>query len=79
MAEQKDDGGLPQVWPFTLAAFIIVVGLVWFQLGFAVHDMGRSLWAHYGVFWGCLLVGLILIIAGGIWNTVQGRRRRMAH
>jgi hypothetical protein len=79
MAEQKDDEGLPQVWPFTLGALLIVFGLVWFQLGFAVHDMGRSLWGHYSVFWALLIVGVVIIIAGGIWNTVQGRRRRMAH
>ncbi|MBL6634473.1 MAG: hypothetical protein ISP32_08855 [Thermoleophilia bacterium] len=76
--DEKDDSGLPAVWPFTLAAFLIIVGLVWFQLGFAFEDVGRVLWAHYGVFWGCLFVGLVLIIGGGIWNTVQGRRRRAA-
>lgn len=76
--DEQDDSGLPAVWPFTLAGFIIIVGLVWFQLGFAFEDVGRSLWQHYGVFWLCLLVGIILIIGGGIWNTVQGRRRRAA-
>ncbi|MBU6363001.1 MAG: hypothetical protein KGQ95_02155 [Acidobacteria bacterium] len=79
MAEQQDDEGLPKVWPFTLAGLLIVIALVWFQLGFAVHDMGRELWAHYTLFWALLLIALVLIIAGGIWNTVQGRRRRMAH
>ena len=79
MAEHKDDEGLPQVWPFTLAGLFIVIGLVWFQVGFAVHDAGDELWGHYSVFWACLLVALVLIIGGGIWNTVQGRRRRMAH
>lgn len=79
MAEHKDDEGLPQVWPFTLAGVFIIVALVWFQLGFAFEDMGSALWGHYSVFWACLLVALVLIIGGGIWNTVQGRRRRMAH
>jgi hypothetical protein len=79
MAEHKDDEGLPQVWPFTLGALLIVFGLIWFQLGFAVHDMGRELWGHYSVFWALLFIGVVLIIAGGIWNTIQGRRRRMAH
>jgi hypothetical protein len=76
--DEKDDKGIPHVWPFTLAGLLIVVGLVWFQLGFAFEDVGRSLWQHYGVFWACLFVGLVLIIGGGIWNTLQGRRRRAA-
>ena len=79
MAEQKDDEGLPQVWPFTLAGLLIVLGLVWFQLGFAAHDAGHELPGHYSVFWSLLIIGVVLIIAGGIWNTIQGRRRRMAH
>ena len=76
MADQQDNSGLPAVWPFTLAGFLIVVGLVWFQIGFAVHDAGKELWAHYPLFWACLLVALVLIIGGGIWNTVQGNKRR---
>lgn len=76
--DDKDESGLPIVWPFTLAGFLIVVGLVWFQIGFAFEDVGRDLWQHYGVFWFCLLVGLILIIGGGIYNTVHNRRRRAA-
>lgn len=76
--DDMDDSGLPVVWPFTLGALLIVVGLVWFQLGFAFEDVGRVLWQHYGVFWFGIVVGLALIIGGGIWNTVQGRRRRAA-
>ncbi len=76
--DETDDAGLPVVWPFTLAGLLIAAGLIWFQIGFAIDDVGRTLWQHYGVFWACLLVGVILIIAGGTWNTVQGRRRRAA-
>ena len=76
--DEKDESGLPVVWPFTLGALFIVAGLIWFQIGFAFEDVGRDLWQHYGVFWFGLVVGIILIIGGGIWNTVQGRRRRAA-
>jgi hypothetical protein len=76
--DDKDESGLPIVWPFTLGAFLIIVGLVWFQLGFAFEDVGRVLWQHYGVFWAGLFAGVVLIIAGGIYNTVHNRRRRAA-
>jgi hypothetical protein len=75
MAHEKNDDDLPQVWPFTLAGLLIVVAIIWFCLGFAVHDAGQTLWAHYTVFWVCLLIALVLIIGGGIWNTLQSRRR----
>jgi hypothetical protein len=77
--DDRDDEGIPQVWPFTLAGVFIIAGLVWFQLGFAFEDVGRELWSHYGVFWFCLLVAAILIIGGGIWNTLRSRRRAAAH
>jgi hypothetical protein len=77
--DEKDGEGIPQVWPFTLAGVFIVVGLIWFQLGFAFEDVKRELWQHYGVFWLCLLIGVILIIGGGIWNTLRSRRRAAAH
>jgi hypothetical protein len=48
---------------------------VWFCLGFAVHDAGKSLWGHYSVWWACVLVALALVIGGGIWNTLRSRRR----
>ena len=78
MAHEKNDDDLPQVWPFTLAGLLIVVAIIWFCLGFAVHDAGQELWVHYTVWWVCLLAALVLIIGGGIWNTLQSRRRAAA-
>lgn len=77
--DENDDDGIPRVWPFSLAGVIIIVGLIWFQLGFAFEDMQRDLWQHYGVFWACILLAVILIIGGGIWNTLRSRRRAAAH
>ncbi|MSO44867.1 MAG: hypothetical protein EXQ74_06155 [Thermoleophilia bacterium] len=79
MAHTTNDRGLPQVWPFTLGGLFIVIGLIWFQIGFAVHDSGKELWGHYGVFWAGLLVGVVLIVVGGVYNTVSSRRRSAAH
>ena len=76
--EEKDESGLPIVWPFTLAGFLFIVGLVWFQIGFAFTDVGHELWQHYGVFWFCIVVGILLIVGGGIYNTLHNRRRRAA-
>lgn len=78
MAHATDDDDLPKVWPFTLAGLFIVIALIWFQIGFAVHDAGQELWAHYQIFWLGLLLALILIIAGGIVNTRRSRRRAAA-
>lgn len=75
MGHATDDDDLPQAWPFTLAGVFLTLGIVWFCLGFAVHDAGKSLWGHYSVWWACVLVALALVIGGGIWNTLRSRRR----
>ena len=79
MAHAKNDDDLPQVWPFTLAGLLITVAIIWFCLGFAVHDAGKELWAHYTVWWVCLFLALALIIGGGIWNTLRSRRAAAQH
>lgn len=78
MASEKDNGGLPQVWPFTLAGLFVLVGIVWFLLGFAVHDVGKDLPAHYSVWWVCVVAAVVLVIGGGLYNTVWSHRRNAA-
>ncbi len=78
MAHAMDDDDLPQVWPFTLAGVFIVVAIIWFFLGFAVHDAGSTLPGQYAVWWIGLLVAAALIVGGGIWNTLRSRRRTAA-
>lgn len=75
MAHAMDDDDLPQVWPFSLAGVFIVVAIIWFCMGFALHDAGSALPGHYAVWWACLLVAAVLIVGGGIWNTLRSRRR----
>ncbi len=75
MAHAMDDDDLPQVWPFSLAGVFIVVAIIWFLLGFAFHDAGAKLPGQYVVWWICLLIAAVLIVGGGIWNTLRSRRR----
>lgn len=78
MAADKDDGDLPKVWPFTLAGVFVLVGIVWFLLGFAVHDVGKTLPVHYTVWWASIVIAVVLVIGGGIYNTLWSHRRNAA-
>lgn len=77
MASHHDDEkDLPHVWPFTLAATLILVALCWFCAGFALHDVGAELAGHYEVFFACLGVAGALIVGGATVNITQEQRRR---
>lgn len=84
MAADKDDGDLPKVWPFTLAGLSVMVGIVWFLLGLAVHDVGKypsehvHLPGHDSGPWVFIVVAVVLVIGGGIYNTVWSHRRNAA-
>lgn len=77
-------------WPFTAAGLAVTVGLVYFCLGFAIHDRKPidesievegpiKLAGHYTVFWVSLLVAAALIVGGIIVNQGRARRRATAH
>ncbi|MBI2683815.1 MAG: hypothetical protein HYX33_00235 [Actinobacteria bacterium] len=80
MAAHSDDSDLPVTWPFTFAALLTIVSMAWFTLGLAYRDStvtkelpeGKHLFARYELFWGLLVVALVLVIGGAIFN---GRRR----
>lgn len=84
MASEKDNGDLPQVWPFTLAGLFVMAGIVWFLLGLSVHDVGKYPSKHVHLFghdsgpWVCIAVAVVLVIGGGIYNTLWSHRRNAA-
>lgn len=67
---------VPATWPFRAAGTLLIVALSWFCLGFALEDIGEELHGHMPVFWLLLLVGLLFVIGGTIYNTAKERRRQ---
>ncbi|MGD9694659.1 MAG: hypothetical protein AB7V42_03245 [Thermoleophilia bacterium] len=76
---QHGDGGpsdLPATWPFRLAGTIFIIAMVWFCLGFAIHDLGNTLDGHMGVFKWLMIVAAVLVVGGTIFNIDRERRRK---
>lgn len=73
MAHQNDGDGLPATWPFRAAATLLIAALVWFCLGAGLHDVGEELPAYMPIFYYTLLVGLLLVIGGAIFNLTRRR------
>lgn len=76
-------------WPFTFAGLLVLVGLVYFCLGFAIHDRKPvdekqvvegpiELAGHYTVFWVTILAAIIIGIAGYVINYNRAKRRQAA-
>lgn len=77
MASHTNDDDLPMTWPFTLAGLCLLLALTWFCLGFAYHDSAnlvgpggekpdpeKTLPAHFQLFWGLLIAGVLFCLAG---------------
>lgn len=71
-----DDDVYPATWPFRIAGTIVVAALSWFCMGFALEDAGKHLPAFFPIFWTGLLVALVLIAGGGLFNLRRERARR---
>lgn len=68
--------GLPATWPFRVAGTLFIAAFAWFCFGFAVEDMGDELQNHKPVFWLLLLVGVLFVVGGAIYNLGQSRARK---
>jgi drug/metabolite transporter (DMT)-like permease len=75
MAHHDDDEKLPSTWPFRAAGVMLIAAILWFVLGMGLHDVGEELPNLVPIFWGILLVGLVFLIAGAIYNTALERGR----
>ena len=84
---EKND--LSVSWPFTLGALFVTAALVWFCLGFALHDRKSidenikvegptSLPKHLPIFWYLLLAAAVLIVGGAIFNVMRRQKRLVA-
>jgi len=49
--------------------------IIWFCMGFAVEDAGEHLAGHFEIFQLGLLISLLLVVGGGIYNHVRDRDR----
>jgi len=84
--EKKD---LSVSWPFTFGALLITLALVWFCLGFALHDRKpidekakisgpTELPHHMPIFWYTLLAAFLFIVGGAIFNVMRRQQRLVA-
>ncbi len=73
-------------WPFTFAALVAVFSLVWFCLGFAIHDRKPiddsyevsgpvELKWHYEIFQYGLYAALLICIGGYVFNHLRAKKR----
>lgn len=77
MASSHDDErGLPATWPFTFAGLLLLLGLSWFCLGFAMEDLGEELAGHYPAFFTLVGTAVALILGGTVVNLTREHRRR---
>lgn len=76
MAQQSKYEGLPATWPFRVAGTVLIVAFSWFCFGFAVEDIGDELHNHLPVFWSLVLISLLFIVGGAVYNLGQSRSRR---
>jgi hypothetical protein len=78
LAAHQDTDDLPITWPFRIAGTLTMVALAYFCLGFAAEDSGHHLWQHLNVFVWLILISLVLVIIGAVFNTTRGRQRSRA-
>lgn len=76
MAHNSKYEGLPATWPFRAAATVVIVALSWFCLGFAIKDAGDELANHMPVFWLLLLVSVLLVLGGAVYNLGRSRAHK---
>ena len=67
---------LPATWPFRAAGTVFIVAFVWFCMGFAIKDTGDELENHMPVFWILMLIGVVLVVGGAVYNHNREHRRR---
>ncbi|HMM48476.1 MAG TPA: hypothetical protein PKE32_02525 [Miltoncostaeaceae bacterium] len=73
MAHHNDEEFLPATWPFRLAATVLIAGLIWFCLGMALHDVGTELANIMPIFYSSVVVALVLVLGGAIYNISRQR------
>jgi hypothetical protein len=78
LAVHQDTDDLPITWPFRIAGTLTIIALAYFCLGFAAEDTGHHLWQHLPVFQWLLLISLVLVIIGAVYNISRDRRRSRA-
>lgn len=76
MAHNNDDEGLPATWPFRAAGTVMIAALVWFCLGMGLHDVGETLPNHMEGFYLGILLTIVLVLGGAIYNSALERGRR---
>lgn len=82
----SSSNNLSVTWPFRFAGLLLLISLVYFCLGFAIHDRKplddtievsgpTELKYHYDIFkWG-IVAAIVLCIAGYIFNYVRAKKR----
>lgn len=76
MASHQDNSDLPITWPFRLAGTLLMASIAWFLVGFAVEDAGEHLPNHLGISELLLLIAVLFVVGGGIYNGARERERR---
>ena len=79
MASHDDNSDLPITWPFRAAGTILMGAIIWFLGGFAVEDAGEHLPSHLAISQLLVLIAVLLVVGGGIYNGTRERERRRRH
>jgi hypothetical protein len=76
VASHNEPKDLPKTWPFTIGGFLILFSMIWFCAGFALKDVGEELPSHMGIFYGLIVVGVVIMLVGAVFNITNERKRR---
>lgn len=76
MASDNYPDDLPATWPFRAAGTVLLIALAWFCAGFALEDIEEPLPNHTGIFYLLILAAIVLVVAGGIYNSQRERKRK---
>ncbi len=76
MASTNYPDDLPITWPFRTAGTLLMIALAWFCTGFALEDIEEPLPNHSEVFYLLLLIGLVFVVGGGVYNSRRERKRQ---
>lgn len=76
-SHQDDNEGVPATWPFRAAGTVMIIATVWFTMGWSIRDLGpdKRLSGHLPVFWALVLLSVVLVIGGAVYNLAMSRRR----